>query len=136
MSDTDTDTIELTRGEAREVIAALATYQAQATGERDQRVRNLRDQLAAEFEFDEYREDYDDDSWLDTDDWLGFGDDNDETIRLSRAEAEDLVVALSRLEGQVDREEYELLEDIEDRIEDEFDIEARESTIDEGDRYD
>ena len=125
MDDTDTGTVDLTRGEARKVIAALAQSHAGAAGDRGQRTRNLRDRLAAEFEFDEYRDDDRHDGWLDFDDWLSIGDDHDEEeVQFSRAEAEDVVVALSRLETEVDPEEYETLEEIQDDFEDEFDIDA------------
>ena len=127
VDDTDTGTIELTRGEVRKVIAGLARTQAEASGDRDRRIRNLRDRLAAEFDFDEYRDDEDHDhGWLDFDDWLSIGDDDhdEEDVEFSRGEAKDVVLSLSRLERDLDPDEYETVRGVQERFEDEFDIDA------------
>lgn len=126
MTDTETETIELTRGEVRKVIAALARYEPTATGQDDQRVRNLRERLRAEFEFDEYRqENRDNDGWLQDIVEVFDDEENEEDVEFTRAEAEDTLRALSDLETEIEPEEYETIRDIEVRLEDAFDIGRR-----------
>ncbi|WP_167599518.1 hypothetical protein [Halorussus marinus] len=102
---TDTVTVDLTRGEARVVVAALADEEMTASDDRGRRLQEVQDRLAAAFEVDQYRtgdggETADDEwspgEWLDEDGPL----DPDDTaeVTLSRAGADAVRDALAAFE--------------------------------------
>jgi len=106
MSDRDTATFEMTRNEARVVIAALSDEEMTASGDRGMRLQNVQDHLAAEFGFDEHRGAETgemaaggDTGWLDNDSVFGGNDPDDtESVELSRAEADAVTDALAAFE--------------------------------------
>ena len=132
MDDRDTDasdtaTFDLSRAEAREVIAALSDAEMTASGDRQRHYRNVASHLAAEFDFDEYRGPEkgemaagDDEGWIDNDAIFGSDDEDDEeTIELSRREADEVTDALARHEPAAD-ENAGQVEDVRRRIADAF----------------
>lgn len=120
MDDTDTATIELTRGEAREVINALSTYQFETSGHDEKRALDVREFLQREFEFEESH--FEDDSSL-VDAFVDlFDDDGEHEIRLSRAEAAEVVPALADLEADSDPAEAETIAGLRGRFEETFDL--------------
>ena len=129
MSDRDTATFDMTRNEARVVIAALSDEEMTASGDRDIRLQNIQDHLAAEFDFDEHRgvekgemAAGDDGGWLDNDAIFGGNDPDDtEEIQLARAEADAVMDALAGFELGEDHENAGTAENVRERIEDAFD---------------
>ena len=120
MTDGATETIELTRSEAREVINALSKRMYEVSG-RDERVAfNTREFLQREFGFKEG--DFDDDTTL-TDIFLPGSDDTHE-IQLSAAEAAEIVPALTALEAKSDPEEAQTIADLRERFEERFDLDT------------
>ena len=132
MSERDTATVKLTRGKAREVIAALADEEVTETGRDRERTLNLQDRLAAEFGFDEHRARggesavpdgrdavVGDEGVIDESDEgiLDLGDD-EEAIELSRAEAEDVLDALADYDGSTEAEAA--IADVRERLESKF----------------
>lgn len=119
MTDRKTERFELTRPEAREVIAALTNYRMRASGEDEQRLRNVQDRLEVEFGFDEHRTDDGDglltgsEGWFDND--AIFDHDQKEEIELSRAEADDVLDALASFDADAPENER-VAEDVRGRI--------------------
>lgn len=132
MAERDTATVPLTKGEAREVIAALADAESSESGRDRERLLNLQDHLAAAFDFDEHRArggesdvpdgrdavvgeggiiDESDEGILDV-------DDDEEAVELSREEAEVVLDALSGYDGSP--EDEEAIGDVRERLEREF----------------
>lgn len=99
MDDSDTATVELSKGEAREVINALSSYQTTETGREERRALNVEQFLQREFGFGE------EDTGLTGDigeSFASFLDDSDthtHEVQLSRAEAEEVVAALGAHEN-------------------------------------
>lgn len=124
MSDRETGRFELTRPEAREVIAALTSYRMRASGEDERRLRNVQDRLEVEFGFDEHRTDDGDglltgsEGWFDDD--AVFDHDQSEEIELSRAEADDVLDALAGFDADA-AENERVTEDVRERIAGTFD---------------
>ena len=116
-------TVNLTKGEARVLVAALADEELTATGERATRLQNVQDRLAAEFEFDQYGGDRDEvagnDDWF-TDEWLDGDDvfDTDDTgsVELSHGEADAATDALAAFELDETPENADVAETVRDRI--------------------
>lgn len=129
MSDRDTATFDVTRNEARVVIAALSDEEMTASGDRGVRLQNVQDHLAAEFDFDEHRgvekgemAAGDDAGWLDNDSIFGGNDPDDtEEVELSRAEADAVTDALAGFELDESHENAEIAENVRQRIADSFD---------------
>jgi len=130
MSDSQSASFEMTKGEARVVIAALADEEMTATGERATRLQNVQDHLAAEFEFDQYRESdraelagNDDSGWF-TEEWLDddgrFDTDDTEGVELSRAEADAVTDALAAFELDETHGNAGTAENVRERIVDAF----------------
>lgn len=133
----DTGTVELTRPEAREVIGALTDHRVRSAGEEDVRALDIRDHLAREFDFDEYRGE-DGNAQLDfgvsaDDSVLDWGDGDAKEVSLSRAEAVEVIDALLRKEERLesdeaastlDRREADTVADIREKFDDEFDVDA------------
>jgi len=124
--DTDTATVDLTRNEARVVIAALSDEEMTASDDRGVRLQNVQDHLAAEFDFDEHRgvetseaAAGDDTGWLDNDAVFG-GNDPDDTARVepSRAEADAVTDALAAFEPDESHESAGTAESVRRRIAD------------------
>lgn len=133
MSERDTTTVKLSKGEARKVIAALAEDEATESGRDRERLLNLQDHLAAEFGFDEHRARggesevpdgrdavVGDEGLIDESDEgvLNLGGD-EEAVELSRTEAEDVLEALSGYEGSP--EDEQVVADVRERLANEFD---------------
>ncbi|UPW00139.1 hypothetical protein M0R88_16695 [Halorussus gelatinilyticus] len=129
MSDSDTARFDMTRNEARVVIAALSDEEMTASGDRGMRLQNVQDHLAAEFDFDEHRgvekgemAAEDDTGWLDNDAIFGGNDPDDtEEIELSRAEADVVTDALTDFELDETHENAGTAENVRQRIADSFD---------------
>ena len=129
MSDSDTATFDMTRNEARVVIAALSDEEMTSSGDRGLRLQNVQDHLAAEFDFDEHRgvekgemAAEDDTGWLDNDSIFGGNDPDDtEEVELSRAEADAVTDALAGFELDESHENLGTAEDVRQRIADSFD---------------
>ncbi|WP_128478430.1 hypothetical protein [Halorussus pelagicus] len=126
MSDRDTATFEMTRNEARVVIAALSDEEMTASDDRGMVLQNVQDHLAAEFDFDEHRGDElgetaagDDAGWLDNDSIFG-GNDPDDTasVELSRAEADAVTDALAGFELDESHKNAGTAENVRERIAD------------------
>lgn len=121
-------TVNLTKGEARIVVAALADEEMTATGERATRLQNVQDRLAAEFEFDQYGGDrgemVGDDDWF-TDEWLDddglFDTDDTGSVELSHGEADALTDALAAFELDETAENADVAQTVRDRILSAFD---------------
>lgn len=134
MSERDTATVTLTRGEARKVIAALADDEVTESGRDRERLLNLQDHLAAEFGFDEFRDQgtesdvpdgqdavVGDEDLIDGDEGGVFdlGDEDEEAVELSRGEAEDVLDAMDEYEGLP--EDESVVADVRERIDSKFD---------------
>ncbi|MBX0294288.1 hypothetical protein [Haloarcula nitratireducens] len=94
MSDTETETVELTESEGREVINALAEHRVAESGRDERRALNVKEFLQREFGFKDEHFDSDehtlDDAFLDV-----FDTDDDHEIEFSRPEASEIVDALA-----------------------------------------
>lgn len=126
MSDNETATFKMTKAEARAVVAALADEEMTASGDRATRLQSVQDRLAAEFEFDQYRErdrTDEDEGWF-TEELLGgddsFDPDDAERIELSRVEANAVTDALAAFELDETQENANLAENVRERILDAF----------------
>lgn len=120
MDDTDTAAIELTEGEAREVINALSTHLYKVSGRDEQRTLDAREFLKREFGFKE--EHFEDDTDLFDVIWPG-DDDGEHEIQLSRVEAAEIVPALADLEADADPQEAQTIADLRNRFAETFDLE-------------
>ena len=128
MSERDTATFEMTRNEARVVIAALSDEEMTASDDRGVRLQNVQDHLAAEFDFDQYRgvekgemASGDDTGWIDNDNIFGDNDPDDaERIELSRTEADVVSDALASFELDESHENAGTAENVRERIVDAF----------------
>ncbi|WP_135826049.1 hypothetical protein [Halorussus ruber] len=126
--DSDTATFEMTRNEARVVIAALSDEEMTASDDRGMRIQNIQDHLSAEFDFDEHRgvekgemATEDDTGWLDNDSIFGGNDPDDtETVELSRPEANVVTDALADFELDEGHENAGTAENVRERISDAF----------------
>ena len=96
MDDTDSETIELTRGEAREVINAMAEYETGASGRDEERALNIEELLQREFGFDDEHF-AGDRGYLDTFTNIFNDKDDDHEVQLSRVEAREIVRGLDEL---------------------------------------
>lgn len=121
MNDTDTATIKLSRGEAREVINALSEYRFKTSGSEEQRALNVREFLQREFEFEERHLD-NDDGLLDSFASIFADEEGTHEVQLSRAEAGEVIPALAGVEGDMDPAEAETVADLRDRFERTFDL--------------
>ena len=129
MSDRETATFEMTRSEARVVIAALSDEEMTASGDRGMQLQNVQDYLATEFDFDQHRgvekgemAAGDDTGWLDNDAVFGDNDPDDtETVELSRPEANAVTDALADFELDESHENAGIAENVRERIADAFD---------------
>jgi hypothetical protein len=125
----DTATFEMTRNEARVVIAALSDEEITASGDRGTRLQDVQDHLAAEFDFDQYRGTErgemaagDEGGWIDNDAVFGGNDPDDtEEIELSRVEADVVTDALASFELDESHENAGTAEGVHLRIADAFD---------------
>jgi hypothetical protein len=128
MADRDKATFDMTRNEARVVIAALADEEMTASGDRGTVLQNVQDHLAAEFGFDEHRggekgemATEDDTGWLDNDAIFGGNDPDDtEKIELSRHEADAVTDALADFELDESHKNAGTAENVRERIQDAF----------------
>ena len=128
MSDRDTATFDMTRNEARVVIAALSDEEMTASDDRGMRLQNVQDHLAAEFDFDQHRgvekgemAAGDEGGWIDNDAIFGGNDPDDtEEIELSRAEADAVTDALASFELDEGHENAGTAENVRERIADSF----------------
>ena len=122
MADTDAETIELTREEAREVINALTNFQFEVSGREEERALNVRQLLKREFDFEEEHFNDDDRGLVD---WWGdiFGGDEHE-IQLVESEAAEVVAALAEAENDAGPDEAETIADIRERFEETFDLDT------------
>ncbi|WP_158057215.1 hypothetical protein [Halorussus halophilus] len=126
MTDRETATIDVSRSEARVLIAALADEEVTASGQRERRVRDLQEYLAREFDFDEHRGTRegemaaeDDGGWLDNDAVFEDDDPDDtEEVELSRSEAEAVTDALDDFESETAKEDTKGREENADTAED------------------
>ena len=122
MDDTDTATIELTRGEAREVINALSKHRVEVSGRDEERALNVREFLQEEFEFEDRH--FEDDTTL-VDAFVDiFDDGGDHEVQLSRAEAREVVAALTDLESDSSSTEDETIARLRNRFQERFDLDA------------
>lgn len=123
----DTDTIELNRPEAQEVINALSTEVATESGPEEERALNVREFLQREFDFQEpdfqQSDSGDDDGIFTLDPANLFGDDEDDTheVQLSRGEAAEVDRALAEQEGSSEGE-AETIRDLRERFDEQFDL--------------
>lgn len=125
MAETDTETIELTREEAREVINALTNYQFEVSGRDEVRALNVRQFLKREFDFEE--EHFDDQRGL-VDIWEDiFGGEGHE-VQLVRAEAAEVAAALAESEADSKPREAETIATLRERFEETFDLDATYAT--------
>jgi hypothetical protein len=124
MDETDTATIELSKGEAREVIGALAAFDAGKSGREDERILNVENLLQREFGFEESRAGNDRgivEAFFDV-----FDDDGrDHEIQLSRREATEVVRALDELDDRRTPEEAETVADVRGRFAETYDLDDR-----------
>lgn len=120
MKDSDTATVELTKGEAREIINALSAYRTTESGRDEQRARNVEDLLQREFGFEE-RHFEDDRSIVEA--FADVFDEGDDEIELSRTEAAEVVSALAEFEGH-SSEDAETVADLRSRFEETFDLDT------------
>lgn len=121
MDDQDTATVELTKGEAREVINALSGYRTTATGGEADWALDVREFLQREFGFEQRRVERDDSPVEILDDFFGT-DDEEHEVQLSRAEAAEVVEALAESEADADPPETETLRRLRARFERTFDL--------------
>lgn len=122
MDDTDTATIELTKGEAREIINALSTYQVGASGRDERRALDIEKFLQREFGFEE-RQFQERDSLPELFVDAFAADDGGHEIQLSRAEAAEVVPALDELEPG-SPPEAETIAELQDELAETFDLDA------------
>jgi hypothetical protein len=127
MDDQDTDSIELTRPEARKVVSALSDFEVGQSGSEEREAQNIRKHLAAEFNF-ERKSDEKDTGLINelTDDLTITDDAGPRSVELSKSEAKDVIAALSDFETQQSGTgEKEPTEDIQERFEEKFELRDR-----------
>ena len=124
MDDTDTATIELTRGEAREVISGLAEYETGSRGRDEERALNVEKLLQREFGFKkEHFGGGDDRGYLDTFTNIFNDTDGDHEVELSRVEAREVVRGLDELEQGGDYStDADTIRDLRERFVETFDL--------------
>lgn len=120
MNGTDTATIELDEGEAREVINALSAYQYEVSGQDQQQAVNVKELLQREFGFKD-KHVQDDDDLLDAV-WPS-DNDGDQEVQFARTEAAEVVAALAKSEGSSEGE-AEKITQLRNRFEERFDLET------------
>lgn len=122
MDDTDTETVELSRGEARKVISALSERQVGASGRDEERALNLEELLQREFGFEE-RHLGDRRGYLDAFTDVFGSEDSEHEVQLSHVEAEEVVRALDDLETTEGADaDTETVADLRHRFEEAFDL--------------
>lgn len=121
MGDSDTATVELSEGEAREIINALSERQTRETGRDEERTLEVRSLLQREFGFEE--PEFDDPREV-VDEIVAVFDEDTGTheVQLSRAEAAEIEPALARLESGSEPGEADTIADIRDRLQETFDL--------------
>ena len=123
MKESDTATVELTRGEAREVINALSNYEVRVSGQEEEQVLNVKELLKREFDFEE--SDFEGRSPGNATGLVDavtdiFDADDEHEVQLSRFEAAEIVTALDDFEEE--SESVDSVRDVRSRIEDTFDL--------------
>ena len=126
MDETETATVELTKGEAREVINALSAYQYSASGRDDDLALDIRELLQREFGFEDRH--FENDQSLVESFAEVFDTSDDHEVQFSRVEAEEVVSALSESETDADPAEAETVESIREEFERTFDLNGRTGT--------
>ena len=126
MNETDTATVELTKGEAREVINALSAYRYSASGRDDDLALNIRELLQREFGFGDRH--FENDQGLVESFAEVFDASDSHEVQLSRMEAEEVVSALSESQADADPAEAETIESIREEFERTFDLNGRTTT--------
>ena len=122
MDDTDTETIELTRGEAREVINALSEYETGTSGRDEERALNVERLLQREFGFEKEHVGGDR-GYLDTFSNIFNDKDDDHEVQLSRVEAREIVRGLDDLERREAHDaDADTLRDLRERFVETFDL--------------
>ena len=120
MDDTDNATIELTKGEAREVISGLAEYEAGASGREEERALNVEELLQREFGFEE---DHLNHSYIGAFTNIFNDMDDDHEVELSRVEAREIVRGLDELERrEEDSADADTRRDLRERFVETFDL--------------
>lgn len=124
MDDTDTETVELSRGEARKVISALSEHQVGASGRDEERALNLEELLQREFGFEEGHLDGQR-GYLDVFEDVFDREESEHEVQLSRVEAEEIVRALGDLEAtEGDDADTGTTADLRHRFAEAFDLDA------------
>ena len=124
MDDTDTATVELSRGEARKVINALSEYQTGASGRDEERALNVEELLQREFGF-EKRHLGDQRGYLDAFTDIFDREESEHEVQLSRVEAKEIVRALGDLEAKEgDSADTTTIADLRHRFAETFDLDA------------
>ncbi len=122
MDDTDTETVELSRAEARIVISALSERQVGASGRDEERALNLEELLQREFGFEE-RHLGDRGGYLDAFTDVFDSEDSEHEVQLSRVEAEEVVRALDDLRTTEGADaDTETIADLRHRFAEAFDL--------------
>lgn len=121
MDDSDVATIELSKGEASEVISALSKYEVKKSGFEDERILNIREQFQKTFGFEEVN---DEDGVIEELTDAFFEDSATEEVELARAEAKEIVAALTELEQRESDSETERIDEIQNRFMATFDLEG------------
>lgn len=123
MDDTDTATVELSQGEAREVINALSAYEAGASGRDEERALNVERLLQREFGFEKQQFE-DDRGYLDTFSNIFTVESDEHEVELSRPEAREILTALDGLESREAGADAETIGDLRGRFAETFDLGA------------
>lgn len=122
MEDSDTETIELSDGEAREIINALSQHQARTVGAEAERDLQLRQLLKREFGYED-EPSGDDETILDDAIDIIEGLESGHEIELSRGEAAEIDEALA--ETDPDRQDADVIDDLRDRFAETYDLDER-----------
>ena len=126
MDETDTATVELTKGEAREVINALSAYRHSASGRDDDLALNIRELLQREFGFEDRH--FENDQGLVESFAEVFDTSDSHEVQFSQTEAKEVVSALSESRADADPAEAETIENIREEFERTFDLDGRTTT--------
>lgn len=126
MDETDTATVELTKGEARELINALSAYRYSASGRDDDLALNIRELLQREFGFEDRH--FENDQGLVESFAEVFDTSDSHEVQFSRMEAKEVVSALSESQADADPAEAETIESIREEFERTFDLNGRTTT--------
>ena len=125
MTETDTATIRLTKGEAREVINALSNHEVTASGTEEERAVNMEAFLQREFGFEPDPAEGDR-SFADAVTNVFGADNSEHDVELSRAEAAEVERALDDLDERADPadENEAIIEDLRRRFAETFDLDG------------